>query len=214
MDESARRWRLIEIHDRNGNRIELTYDEEGRLCEAIDSAGRTIKILSTRAGRIASLRVCNAHARGRWIAAATFIYDEEGNLTAAVDAEGHAARYAYDDEHRLMRESDRTGLTFCFSYDRQGRCVETWGEYPGKRDPSLAEDVPATLADRRTRARGVHHVRFEYGSNRYTEVIDSMQCRRYFGNQHGLANKWIEGSSVQEAAYDDRGLLLAYMDGE
>src|SRR5215468_6940589 len=99
MDESARRWKLIEIRDRNGNRIELTYDEQGRLCEAMDSAGRTIKILSTRAGRIASLRVRNARAHGRWIAAATFTYDENGNLTAAVDAEGHATRYAYDEEH-------------------------------------------------------------------------------------------------------------------
>src|SRR5262249_31350355 len=33
VDDAARRWRLIEIRDRNNNRIELTYDEEGRLSE-------------------------------------------------------------------------------------------------------------------------------------------------------------------------------------
>ena len=49
-----------------------------------------------------------------------------------IDAEGHVARYQYDDEHRLTRETDREGLAFSFVYDRQGRCVETWGEYPGQ----------------------------------------------------------------------------------
>jgi YD repeat-containing protein len=213
-DQAARRWRLIELRDRNENRIELTYDEDGRLSEVIDSAGRTVAVESTRDGRIAALHLSNARAQGRWIAVVHYSYDREGNLTAAFDAEGHATRYAYDDEHRLTRETDRTGLAFCFTYDRRGRCTETWGERPGGRDPSLAEDVPATLANRRTRARGVHHVCFDYGSNRYTEVVDSTQIRRYFGNRHGLASKWVEGASVEEATYDERGLLLAHVDGE
>ncbi len=212
-DETTRRWKLIELRDWNENRIELTYDEEGRLCEAIDSAGRTVRILSTRAGRIASLQVYNARARGQWIAAARFAYDEEGNLAAVVDAEGHAAQYQYDDQHRLTRHTDREGLAFCFTYDREGRCTETWGEVPGKRDPSLAGDVPATLADG-ARARGIHHVRLDYGAGRYTEVADSTYVRRYFGNAHGLVDKRVDGPGVEETAYDDRGLVLARMDGE
>jgi RHS repeat-associated protein len=212
-DESARRWKLIEIRDRNENRIELTYDERGVLAEVIDSAGRTVRVQATRAGRIASLHVYNARARGQWIALTRFAYDERGNLVGAFDAEGHATRYEYDDEHRLTCETDRTGLAFRFAYDRAGRCVETWGEYPGKRDPSLAEDVPARLADGQTRARGVHHVRLDYHDGRYTEVADSTQIRRYFGNRHGLVDKRSAGFGVEEARYDERGLVIGHMDG-
>jgi RHS repeat-associated protein len=213
-DETARRWVLVELRDRNDNRIELTYDEDARLYEVVDSAGRTVCVERTRSGRIAGLHVYNARSRGhQWIAVARYGYDGAGNLAAVFDAEGHAARYQYDEEHRLTRKSDREGLVFSFVYDRAGRCVEAWGEYPGRRDPSLAEDVPATLADG-TRARGVHHVRLDYHAGRYTEVADSTQVRRYFGNRHGLVDKRIDGPGVEESRYDDRGLLLAHMDGE
>jgi RHS repeat-associated protein len=212
-DETARRWVLVELRDRNDNRIELTYDDDGRLYEVIDSAGRTVSVEYTRSGRIAGLHVYNARSRGQWVAVARYGYDGAGNLAAVFDAEGHAARYQYDEEHRLTRKSDREGLVFSFVYDRAGRCVEAWGEYPGRRDPSLAEDVHATLADG-TRARGVHHVRLDYHAGRYTEVTDSTQVRRYFGNRHGLVDKRIDGPGVEESAYDDRGLLLARMDGE
>jgi RHS repeat-associated protein len=212
-DESARRWQLIDLRDRNENRIELTYDEDGRLREVRDSAGRTVRVESTRAGRVASIQVYNARARGRWIACTRYAYDEEGHLVAAFDAEGHATRYQYDEEHRLTCETDRCGLAFRFMYDRAGRCVETWGEVPGKRDLSLAEDVPAKLADGHTRARGVHDVRLDYHDGPYTEVADSTQVRRYFGNRHGLYEKRVQGVGVEEATYDERGLVLAQMDG-
>jgi RHS repeat-associated protein len=214
VDERARRWKLIALRDRNDNRIELTYDDAGRLCEVIDSVGRTVRLVSTRAGRIGSVHVYNARSQGQWVAAARYSYDEAGNLTAAIDAEGHAARFAYDDEHRLTRKTDRCGLVFHFAYDRAGRCVETWGDYPGRRDPSLAENVPVLLADGRTRARGVHHVRLDYGFGGYTEVTDSTQLRRYFGNRHGLVDKRVAGVGIEEAAYDDRGLVLESVDEE
>jgi RHS repeat-associated protein len=213
VDETANRWKLLQLLDRNDNRIELGYDDGGRLVEVIDSVGRTLRVLSTRAGQIAALQVINARARGRWVTVARYAYDEAGDLAAAFDAGGLATRYAYDDEHRLTRETDRVGLAFCFAYDREGRCVETWGEYPGRRDPSLADDVPAKLADG-ARARGVHHVRLDYHPDRYTEVADSTQIRRYFGNRHGLVSKRIEGFGVEEAAYDERGFVVARADGE
>ncbi len=211
-DEHARRWRLIEIRDRNGNRIELTYDDHGRLCEVLDSAGRTVGVTTTGAGRIVSLHVKNAATRGRWKAVARYSYDD-GNLSAARDAEGHATRYQYDDDHRLTCETDRVGLSFCFTYDREGRCTETWGEYPGKPDASLADDVPAMLADGRTKARGIHHVRLDYHDGLFTEVSDSTQLRSYFGNEHGLVDKRVEGPGVEDTTYDARGLVLSRTDG-
>ena len=212
-NEADLRLRLIEISDRNDNRIALTY-EGARLVEVLDSAGRIVRVQSTREGRIASIQGPHPRTRDAWITLASYTYDDAGNLTAAIDAEGHATRYAYDDAHRLTSETDRTGLTFRFVYDAKGRCVETWGEYPGKADPSLADELPARLADGRTKARGVHHVRLDYHPGRYTEVADSTQIRRYFGNVHGLVDKKIEGFGVETAIYDNRGFVTSRTDGE
>lgn len=213
VDDEAERWKLIEIRDRNDNRIELTYDEQGRLSEVTDSAGRVIGVESTRAGRIAAIHVRNARAQGRWIAVASYSYDAQGNLAAATDAEGHTVRYAYDDEHRLTRSIDRAGLAFSYVYDREGRCVEAWGEFPGQRDPSLADGVPEVLADGVTKARGIHHIRIGFHANRYRQVADSTQVRRYHGNRHGLVSKRSEGFGTETAAFDARGLKIAEVDG-
>jgi RHS repeat-associated protein len=213
VNEADRRFRLVEIADRNDNRIALTYDG-ARLVEVLDSAGRIVRVQSTREGRIAAIQAPDPRQRGAWIALASYSYDDVGDLAAAIDAEGHAARYAYDDDHRLTCETDRTGLAFRFVYDNKGRCVETWGEYPGRADPSLADELPARLADGRTKARGVHHVRLDYHPGRYTEIADSTQIRRYFGNVHGLVDKKIEGFGVETAVYDDRGFVTSRTDGE
>ncbi|MFT3771923.1 MAG: DUF6531 domain-containing protein [Minicystis sp.] len=206
--DEGKRFRLTAIEDRNKNRIALTYDD-GRLVEVKDSAGRIVRLGATREGRVASIQVQNALAQGQWIAFATYTYDEHGNLAAATDADGHTARYTYDGDHRLTSDTDRAGLCFHFVYDREGRCVESWGDYPGKRDPSLAADTPRYLHDGKTRAKGIHHCKFEYGSDGTSEVVDSTQVRRFFGTKRGTLTKKVEGGGVLTAAYRDDGHLLA-----
>ena len=207
-DERGKRYRLAAVEDRNRNRIALTY-EEGKLVEVLDSAGRVIRFTSTREGRIASIEVKNAVAQGQWVAFGTYTYDERGDLTTATDADGLTARYAYDEEHRLTCDTDRIGLAFHFIYDREGRCTQSWGDYPGKRDPSLAEGLPKVLGDHETRAKGIHHCRFDYGPGGYSEVADSTQVRRFFGNEHGTLDKSDEGGGITTATYRDDGHILS-----
>jgi YD repeat-containing protein len=114
--------------------------------------------------------------------------------------------------YRLTADTDRTGLTFHFVYDREGRCVESWGDYPGKPDPSLCDGLPRRLADGETQVKGIHHCRFDYMLGGYSEVADSTQVRRFFGNKHGTLDKKIEGAGVTTATYRDDGHLLARMD--
>jgi len=201
---------LTAIEDRNRNRISLTYDD-GRLVEAKDSTGRMIRLTPTRDRRIASIMVQDAGS-GRWVTFATYAYDERGDLASATDADGYTSRYEYDEDHRLTLDQDRTGLAFHFVYDRQGRCVEAWGDYPGKRDPSLADDVPRYLTDGTTRAKGIHHCKFEWGDGGYSEVVDSREVRRFFGNKHGTLSKSVEGGGVMTAVYRDDGHILSRTD--
>jgi RHS repeat-associated protein len=206
--EEGRRYRLTAVEDRNKNRITIVYDDN-KLVEIQDSAGRTVRVKSTPDGHIASLEVLNAVQNGRWVAFARYLYDDRGDLVAATDADGHTARFAYDDRHLLVSDTDRVGLCFHFVYDEKGRCVESWGDYPGRRDPSLVEGLPRYLADGHTRVKGIHHCRFTFLDDGYSEVADSTQVRRYFGNKDGLINKKVEAGGVQTNAYDDKGFLLA-----
>lgn len=208
----GKRYRLSAIQDRNDHRVELFYDDRGRLQEIVDSVGRKILVGTNADGRITSFRVDDPTPAGRAISFARYLYDGAGNLVEATDADGHVCRYAYDDDHRLTRDTDRAGLTFHFRYDDRGRCVESWGDYGDRPDPSLADDVPTTLADGTTPARGIHHCRFMYEEGGYSEVTDTTEVRRFFGNAHGLLDKRVDGAGVTTSSYDDHGRLTATTD--
>src|SRR5690606_42126854 len=65
-------------------------------------------------------------------------YDGEGRLIQASDADGFQNHYRYDEANQLIENHYKTGLVFTFRYDRRRRCIESYGAYPGARDPSLA----------------------------------------------------------------------------
>jgi RHS repeat-associated protein len=210
-DAGQRVYRLEAVFDRNRNQISIAYDG-ARLAEITDSAGRKIRLTPSPDGRIGALEVLNAAAQGAWVRFAEYQYDADGNLGSVRDADGFSWRYAYDDEHRLTADTDRTGLTFHFVYGPDGRCVEAWGDYPGKRDPSLAEDVPPLLADGVTRVKGIHHCKFEYHPGDYSEVADSTQVRHFFGNARGQIDKSVQNGAVGSSTYREDGQLMTETD--
>ncbi|MGK4009164.1 DUF6531 domain-containing protein [Sorangium sp. So ce1036] len=132
--DGGRRARLTAVEDRNGNRITLTYGEQdGRLVEVIDSAGRRLRLRHGTSGerRSMSIEVQLDPERGEWLALGTLTCDGRGDLVAATDADGHAWRYAYDEQHLLVEDTDRTGLTWHFVFDSQRRGIEAWGDIWG-----------------------------------------------------------------------------------
>jgi YD repeat-containing protein len=209
--DEGKTFRLSAIDDRNKNRIALTYDD-GKLVEVKDSAGRIIKVTSTKEGHITSLQVKNAEHQGQWIRFARYEYDDKGRLVRVQDADDYAWTYAYDEFNRLVRDTDRAGLSFCFRYDEKDRGIEAWGEYIGKKDPSLADDLPKFLADGRTRAKGIYHRKFDYHARGYTEVTDTTETRRYFGNKKGMLDKAVTGGAVTSSKYDERGFEIEKTD--
>ena len=209
--DEGKTFRLTAIDDRNKNRIALTYDD-GKLVEVKDSAGRIIKVTSTKEGQITSLQVKNAEHQGQWIRFARYEYDDKGRLVRVQDADDYAWTYAYDEHNRLVRDTDRVGLSFCFRYDEKDRGIEAWGEYIGKKDPSLADDLPKFLADGRTRVKGIYHRKFDYHKDGYTEVTDTTETRRYVGNKKGMLDKAVAGGAVTSSKYDPRGFEIEKTD--
>jgi YD repeat-containing protein len=92
-------WILTAVEDRNRNRIELTYADEGaRLLQVVDSAGRTLKVKTDQRGHILAFSVLNAVSQGQWVTLVEYLYDDQGRLARATDADGFASKYAYDTE--------------------------------------------------------------------------------------------------------------------
>jgi len=171
---SGSEYALTAVRDLCGNTISLMYDGE-RLASFVDSAGRQVRLKASSGGQIAAIEIMNAVSRGRWVSVYQYEYDDLGNLLRAIDAEGFAHTHSYDHRHLLTTESDRCGLTFSFIYDRQRRCIEAWGEYLHGDDPSLCGELPPFLADGKTKARGIFHVKLNYFADGYTEAVTSRQ---------------------------------------
>ena len=198
---------LTSMQDHNGNSI-VIQREQGRLIGMLDSVGRAVRFQTDAAGRIRSIAVCGSPPAGTYYTLVHYNYDEAGDLVEVIDAEGYRFRYAYDKNHHLVRDESRTGLVFHFVYDSRGRCTESWGDFAGQRDPSLADDVPALLADGITEAKGIHHCKLSFDDDHYTEVTDSKQVRRYRGNAAGSVTMMVDGGNVTTRGYDDNGYLV------
>ncbi|MGK3982502.1 RHS repeat-associated core domain-containing protein [Sorangium sp. So ce136] len=201
-------WLLSRIVDRYENEVRLAYEGK-RLSHVIDSVGRVVRVRRHPDGRIAGFEVKNASTQGRWTSFRTYRYGERGDLVAAIDATGHEHRYEYDEEHRLTRRREPGGLVAHFRYNNGGRCVETWCERPG--NDALDREVPDTLDDGETKAKGFCHVKVE-DHGVFIEVITSRSQRRLEGNRLDKADKVIWHGSVHSYRFDAAGNVLAYQD--
>lgn len=201
-------YRLTRVRHVKGHGFYLEYDGAGRLSTIIDSAGRRILVGSTREGRIASLSITEP-TTGFAIVFSRYEYDESGNLVRFTNADGFVHAFAYDEEHRMVRQSYPDGPTFHYVYDTAGRCVETWGEPAEGTETALAPDLPDTLADGKTRAKGFAHIRIDFLENGYVEYFDSVSLHRFFTDDTGSIVKAVVCDSVTEHAIDARGSVAA-----
>ncbi|WP_437337892.1 RHS repeat-associated core domain-containing protein [Sorangium sp. So ce394] len=208
-DARDRHFRLSRITDANGSAIELLYGDAG-LSAVVDSAGRLVRVRRNAVGRIAAFEVKNAKSQGQWVAFRHYVYDDAGNLAAAIDARGYAERFAYDEEHRLLSRLTAAGLSTELRYDGEGRCVESWC-HRVRGETGLAPDISATLADGSTQAKGFLHVKVDYYDD-FCEVIASRTIRRIHGNDLGMTDKVVSGGGVHTQVFDDLGQLVSYTD--
>ncbi|MEZ4294408.1 MAG: RHS repeat-associated core domain-containing protein [Polyangiaceae bacterium] len=200
------------VRYRNRGHAVLHY-EDGLLTRITDTVGRDILLQRNREGRIVTISVPDP--RGDSLVCVRYRYDDRGDLVGVMSADGHETRFTYDDEHMLTRLDYPNGLVMHYVYDQWGRCVETWGERPGARDPALADDLPATLADNRTPVKGIFHTRLDFLDDECIEVTDSLSVRRFFSNPEGNIDKAVGArGGVTSRVFDENGHVAQQSDAE
>jgi len=118
---------LTAIKDPRGiTGIRNEYDENGRLTNSIDAAGKSISYIHDISGKkeIIVDRLGNAN---------TFSYDAKGNVTNSVNALGHTNVFAYDANGNLLTHTDPLGNTTTNTYDVNGNLLSvTFPHKPGE----------------------------------------------------------------------------------
>ncbi|TDC15319.1 hypothetical protein E1265_26895 [Streptomyces sp. 8K308] len=114
---------LVAITDRNGNRMELRYDEAGLPNALVHSGGYHVGI-TIRNARVTELRLLNDPEQPTLL---RYGYDAAGLLSQVVNSSGLPLRFEYDEDGRLTRWEDRNGYWYSYEYDASGRCVFSTG---------------------------------------------------------------------------------------
>ncbi|MCZ4121138.1 RHS repeat-associated core domain-containing protein [Streptomyces sp. H39-S7] len=129
---------LRALSDRNGQRIDIDYSEDG-VPTGIRHAAYRLRV-ATSEGHIAALYLLDGTREGSAeqgadgherqepaeILLGRFGY-ENGHLAEVFNSSGRAARFGYDDHGRITGWEDRKGTGYAYLYDSEGRCVRTTG---------------------------------------------------------------------------------------
>ncbi|HYQ69451.1 RHS repeat-associated core domain-containing protein [Actinophytocola sp.] len=182
---------ITALTDRNGNRVDFVYDDDGHPTEVVHPGYRVAVTTVTTPGgpRIGALRLLPTHAAD--VTLAEYRYDDRGRLTEVVDATGRPYRYEVDGSDRVNGWVDRSGYRYRYFYDPAGRVVR--GEGDGG---YLTADFDYDLV------------------NRTTTVTDSLGGRtvyHYDENQH-LARTVDPLGNTELTEYDEYHHLVAHTD--
>jgi RHS repeat-associated protein len=226
-----RQYRLTSIYDKAGFIITLHYNQSGHLLRITDSAGRQLHIQNDKSGRI--VRV-TAHHRGQERLMVSYAYNEAGDLSDIIDANGKAIRMSYHD-HLMIQREDRNGQSFYWEYDRQRRCIHAWGEngvmegyieyHPEKGYSVLTNSFGQQTTYYYSPDFVVHQIKDALGHSTFTEYTEHFEIFRHIdeeGNATGYSyDEWGNCTAVTRAdgatqsfSYDEDGNLQLVKDAQ
>lgn len=114
---------LTAVGDRNGNRVEVEHDRDGRPAAVRHSGGYHVRV-TTADGLVSELVLVTADGD---VPLLRFGYADDRRLVEVVNSSGAALRFDYDPVGRLTGWQDRTGRSYRYRYDDAGRCVQAAG---------------------------------------------------------------------------------------
>ncbi|KVW21819.1 hypothetical protein WK93_22860 [Burkholderia ubonensis] len=199
--------RLGRMADLNGNAWVFERDRDGRLVRIVEwtvdaATGRRIEIdpaayAETMCARPSDLpgAITLIDADDRPHPLVRYEYDQDWNLSAAVDAMGQPHRFIYSEKHLMVRHISARGVSFHYSHQRdpdgKWRVGHAWGD------------------------NGVMDYRFDYDLvRRETKIFDSLGYMSILqANDRGLPVASIDPhGAVSTYLYDARGRTCAQTD--
>ncbi|MCM0638734.1 RHS repeat-associated core domain-containing protein [Cellulomonas wangsupingiae] len=107
--------RLTRVEDRNGNGVDVAYDDTGRLHQLSDDDGRSLTI-TWSGSRIDGV----TDSTGRVV---SYTYSDAGDLTRVKLPDGSVKGYSYDTSHRVVSLTHPDGGITRNEYDSSSRVV-------------------------------------------------------------------------------------------
>jgi RHS repeat-associated protein len=118
-------FRLASIEDRNGNRFEVRYDDDGTPV-AVHGPGHQVAVETDGERRVTAFRLVTRRNTGD-VTLIRYGYDAAGNLSEVINSSGRPLRFDYDGAGRLTGWTDRIGHWYRYTYDERGRAVRGHG---------------------------------------------------------------------------------------
>lgn len=219
---------LTEISSSSGERIQISYNNEGRVSRVAHSGGGVVQYRYNSEGEL--LRILDG--KGGEITA--YGYGKDGRVSAVLNSTGQTTRkISYDDLGRIIHfQEDRTqldlihddrrhtmtyrgknGRTFTRGFDRQNRLISEIGPSGEKSLLSYAADGKLNkISD----SNG-HDVEFHYDSiGNVEEIVTPVGSRIRFLNHgpHGQPQILIDPSDrITLVKYDSRGRMIELSKG-
>ncbi|MCP3889034.1 MAG: hypothetical protein GY702_09200, partial [Desulfobulbaceae bacterium] len=193
------------IEDRNGNKIEYSYDSMKQLTAIEQPGGRAIALMYNSANQVTDASLPDGHS-------VHYTYDSSDNLISAqYDAPfGRLVRYVYDSEHRLSEIQDENSeSTASWQYDVYGRVTETvqpGGTTPFQTNYNLTAGTTTQIGPNATSQNTVNN---EDGDpTKITDSLGNETIMNYNSNRDLITVLSADNKTLQYY-YDERGNTIA-----
>ena len=195
---------LLEISDRNGNTIQMTYDSDDNLASITDSAGMIFQLEYDSEGRI--IRLTDPVNR-----ILTYDYDQFGNLIEVVDPDGGQTIYEYQDAndiHNLTHQRIESDFEFNYTYDSSDRCISAAG--PGNNLGNSFSYDPGNSKTVITDARGNITTKYYNTFGRITRIVypDGSEKNIGWDGDFNMTYELEPEGALWQYVYDTRGNRL------
>ncbi|KYF76097.1 hypothetical protein BE11_34410 [Sorangium cellulosum] len=205
------RYVLFRIQNRWDHRIELEYDQQGRLSTITDSAFRVVRVSRDMKGRIGAFEVRNGPPGADYVRFYTYRYDDAGNLAVIRDALGASTHYEHGSRGALTRVWDDLGEVVAYQYDGVGNVVEA--VMPNGGVTRMAYDGHGNRIEIVEPNGGVRRIRYDYLGRVLGHVDPAGGETRYSYHPTGrLAAVTHPNGAVEAFEYDPVGRVRRIRD--
>jgi RHS repeat-associated protein len=187
---------LSAITDKYGNRLEIRYDGERRICRVESEQGNALGIAYHGMTRLISCISLQKKAEGRWLDTATLMsyqYNPQHQMISATNANGEAEHYQYDENNVLICRTLSGGAEFYWQWQGEGKAVKAvrhWANFDQM------------------------DIRYEWSDDGSVKVTNSDgSIEEYQHNENAHLVKQIDADGAQtEKVYGEKGELLEELD--